>query len=88
MDLSLGEKRPVILAVGRLGQEKGHEHLLNAAVLVPQATFVIAGEGPLRQSLEAQARQLSVDGRVKFLGHREDIQDLLAMCDIFVLSLA
>ena len=79
------EKLPVILTVGRLGQEKGHEHLLNAAALVPQATFVIAGEGPLRQSLEAQARQLSIDGRVKFLGHREDIQDLLAMCDIFVL---
>jgi len=71
--------------VGRLGQEKGHQHLLKAATLVPQATFVIAGEGPLRESLEAQAKQLGIDGRVKFLGHREDIQDLLAICDVFVL---
>jgi glycosyltransferase involved in cell wall biosynthesis len=83
--LSLAVKRPIILAVGRLGPEKGHQHLLKAAALVPQATFALAGEGPMRQSLEAQAKQLGIDGRVKFLGHREDIQDLLATCDIFVL---
>ena len=79
------ETLPVILTVGRLGEEKGHHYLLRAATLVPQATLVIAGEGSLRQSLEAQARQLGIDDRVKFLGHREDIQDLLAMCDVFVL---
>jgi len=82
----LREKQlPIILSVGRLNQEKGHQHLLKAATLVPQATFVLAGEGPQRQRLEAQAKQLSIDGRVKFLGHREDIGDLLAMCDLFVL---
>ena len=39
----------------------------------------------MRASLEAQARSLGVERRVRFLGHRDDISDLLADCDVFVL---
>jgi glycosyltransferase involved in cell wall biosynthesis len=77
--------RPVVLTVARLDEQKGHRYLLEAAAQIPPAQFVLAGDGPLRASLEAQARSLGVEERVKFLGYRSDIADLLADCDVFVL---
>ncbi len=77
--------RPVVLTVARLDEQKGHRYLLEAAAQIPDAQFVLAGDGPLRLSLEAQARSLGLEERVKFLGYRTDISDLLADCDVFVL---
>jgi glycosyltransferase involved in cell wall biosynthesis len=76
---------PVVLTIARLHQQKGHCYLLEAAALVPEALFVLAGDGPERAKLEAQAHQLGLSNRVLFLGHRQDIPDLLASCDLFVL---
>jgi glycosyltransferase involved in cell wall biosynthesis len=78
-------KYPVVLMTGRLSKEKGHEYLLQAAALVPHLTVELAGEGPERPSLEAKARELGIEDRVSFLGYREDVADLLANCDVFVL---
>ena len=78
-------KHPVILTTGRLSEEKGHKYLLNAAALLPEARFVFAGAGPELGNLEKQAKNLGIDKRVTFLGYREDIPDLLADCDLFVL---
>ena len=78
-------KHPVILTTGRLSEEKGHKYLLNAAALLPEARFVFAGAGPELANLEKQAKNLGIDKRVTFLGYREDIPDLLANCDLFVL---
>jgi len=83
--LSLATQRPIVLTTARLGREKGHEYLLKAAALVPEAMFVFVGEGPERASLEAQARELAIGNRIVFLGYREDIPDLLASCDLFIL---
>ena len=82
---SIERSRPVVLTVARLDEQKGHRYLLEAAAQIPEAQFVLAGDGPLRTSLEAQARSLGVEERVKFLGYRSDIADLLADCDVFVL---
>ena len=77
--------RAVVLTVARLDPQKGHEHLLAAAAELPDADFVFAGDGPERRRLEAMARALGVADRVRFLGHRRDVPDLLAACDVFVL---
>ena len=76
---------PLVVTVARLDTQKGLPHLLHAAVDVPGATFAIAGEGPERGTLEALARTLGIDARVRFLGHRRDVDVLLATCDLFVL---
>jgi glycosyltransferase involved in cell wall biosynthesis len=47
--------------------------------------FLLAGEGAERPRLEARARSLGVADRVHFLGHRDDVPELLAACDLFVL---
>jgi glycosyltransferase involved in cell wall biosynthesis len=73
-----------LLALGRLHRNKGFDVLLRALALLPGAHLSLAGEGPERAALEAQARALGVAGRVAFLGWREDTGALLAACDVFV----
>jgi glycosyltransferase involved in cell wall biosynthesis len=76
----------VVLSVARLARIKGLDILIDAMARVrrtrPDMVLVIAGEGPERPTLEAQARAAGVDAR--FLGSRLDIGDLLAACDIYV----
>lgn len=83
--LLAGRERPIVLAAARLDPQKGQQYLLEAATHVPDALFVLAGDGPDRRVLEAQARALGVADRVVFLGQRHDIPALLASCDLFVL---
>jgi glycosyltransferase involved in cell wall biosynthesis len=77
--------RPLIFTAARLERQKGLDYLLAAAALVPGAMFALAGDGSERPRLEREARRLGVEDRVIFLGHRTDIPDLLASCDVFVL---
>ncbi len=85
-DLS-SEGRPVVLAAGRLADQKGFDTLLAAAARWrdrrPEPILVIAGTGPLAGVLASQARQLEVT--VRFLGRRDDVAQLLAVADAFVL---
>jgi glycosyltransferase involved in cell wall biosynthesis len=81
----------LIGTVARLVQPKRLDHLLQAARLVcdaiPQACFLIIGDGILREELEGQALTLGLaPENIKFLGSRQDIPDLLSTIDIFVLS--
>ena len=75
----------LVLTAARLNWQKGHEHLLRAAAAVPEATFVLAGDGPLRSKIEELARLLGIEDRLLLLGHRDDVPALLATCDVFVL---
>jgi glycosyltransferase involved in cell wall biosynthesis len=79
----------VILSMARLAPDKGLEYLIEAASILPHTgrrlQFVIAGDGPHRGHLERLAATLGVSGRVKFLGFREDVADLLAASDLIAL---
>ena len=77
--------RPLVLTPARLNPQKGHRVLLEAAAEVPDALFLLAGDGPERAPLEAEAERLGVADRVRFLGRREDVPQLLAACDVFAL---
>jgi glycosyltransferase involved in cell wall biosynthesis len=77
--------RPVVLTLARLDWQKGLEHLLRAVPSVPDARFLIAGEGSERHQLEELATALRIADRVEFLGHRTDVAALLQMADVFVL---
>jgi len=89
-----GIKRSVFLwlAVGRLAPPKDYENLLQAfahlAPHEPSVRLFIAGEGSLREDLESLSRRLNLTGKVKFLGLRQDIPQLMQAADAFVLSSA
>ncbi len=80
---------PVLLAMSALVRRKGIDVLLVAAAALGargvRAQLWIAGDGPERGALAAQVRQLGLAEQVRFLGRRDDVGDLLAACDIFVL---
>lgn len=84
-------ERPIstIVSVANLRREKAHECLLAAAARLapryPDLRYLIVGDGPRAAELRALTRTLGLDERVRFLGHREDVADLLAGADIFVL---
>jgi glycosyltransferase involved in cell wall biosynthesis len=80
------EGSPVVGLVGRLVQEKGVDVFLRAAALVsavvPQAEFLVVGDGPLRPDLEHRAAVLGLSGSVTFTGYRSDVSRLLAGLDV------
>lgn len=74
----------LVLAMGRLHPNKGLDVLIEAAALLPGIAVAIAGEGEQREALGGLAHRRGVEGRVRFLGWREDQAALLAACDLFV----
>jgi glycosyltransferase involved in cell wall biosynthesis len=70
------------LALGRLHRNKAFDVLIDAVAAVPSLHLWIAGAGPERAALEAQAAPLG--SRVRFLGWREDAGALLATADLLV----
>lgn len=83
--------RPMILTVGGLIPRKGIDVILEAlARLRPSFdfTFVVCGEGPERETLQALSRRLSLDDRTHFLGRvgRDEIPKLFGACEVFVLA--
>lgn len=83
---SLGVSRDafLVLTMGRLHPNKGFDVLIEALAHLPGVVVAIAGEGEERAALTALAARRGVDGRVRFLGWRDDQAGLLAACDLFV----
>jgi glycosyltransferase involved in cell wall biosynthesis len=88
--LGLGLQERVVLTVGSLTPQKAQHVLIEAfarvAAEVPGSRLLIAGEGPLRSTLEARRDALGLAESVRFLGAREDVTDLLVAADVFTLS--
>ncbi len=74
--------------VGRLSREKGPDVLLDALPHVADLPLDVSilGNGVERVSLEARARRLAVDGRIRWHGEVPDAGGLFAAFDVFVLS--
>ncbi|MGQ0670858.1 MAG: glycosyltransferase family 4 protein [Actinomycetota bacterium] len=87
--LGLPETGPVVGIVGRLVPIKDHATFLEAAARVastrPEVTFVVAGDGELRDQIERRARGM-LGGRCRFLGWVMDLPTLYAALDIVVLT--
>ncbi|MEW6577858.1 MAG: glycosyltransferase family 4 protein [Chloroflexota bacterium] len=86
--LGLPAEALLVGSVCRLIEQKGLLYGLRgfaaAAGQVPGAHYVIAGDGPLRATLEAEARALGVGERVHFLGWRDDAHAVFAALDVFL----
>jgi glycosyltransferase involved in cell wall biosynthesis len=80
----------IMLSVGRLHRQKGHDLLLRAFAALPPALgawrLVVAGEGEERGALAALAESLGVAGRVRFAGFVADPRVLYREAALFVLA--
>ena len=78
----------VLLSVGRLERLKGHELIIQALTKINDAVLLIAGEGPLRQSLENLALEIGVANQVRFLGSvpHNELPVYYAISDVLVLA--
>jgi sugar transferase (PEP-CTERM/EpsH1 system associated) len=80
--------------IARLDKVKDHAGLLAAFKLLREQSrtsgadcrLFIAGDGPQRAVLEQQVLEAGLAQTVRMLGHRDDVAELLAECDIFALS--
>ena len=78
--------------VARLETRKGHQFLLDAFKNVVEqqkdghVKLLIIGEGNKREYLENYAKELNLGDKVIFTGYREDVEELMALMDIFVLT--
>ncbi|SFB75025.1 glycosyltransferase family 4 protein [Massilia yuzhufengensis] len=77
-----------LLSVGHLVPLKGHDLVVGALPLLPDATLMIAGDGPERPRLESLARELGVEQRVRFLGvvSQPELADYYNAADVLVLA--
>jgi glycosyltransferase involved in cell wall biosynthesis len=86
-------RRPGLFRVGMIARmntpAKNHRDFLRAAARIrtkfDNIEFILAGDGPLRESLEREAQDLELGSRIKFLGDRRDISAVLASLDVSVL---
>lgn len=89
-ELGLGDNEKIVGMVGRLSEQKSPLDFVRAIPEVLKTrndvTFVLIGDGELRQKTIAFARRLGVDSKLKVLGFRDDIPQLLRILDVFVLT--
>lgn len=87
--LGLATNAKLVATVGRLTLPKGHRYLIDAAPSVvsvySETHFLFIGDGELRDELERQTRETGLSQNIHFLGLRDDVPDLLAAVDLFVL---
>lgn len=87
-ELNLPQSTPLVGSVSVLRSWKGLDYFVMAVPLIlyeiPDARFIIAGEGPYRGKLEEAIRLTGESDKIYLLGHREDIADILSSLDILV----
>ncbi|HHT72384.1 MAG TPA: glycosyltransferase family 4 protein [Firmicutes bacterium] len=70
--LGIPQEQPVILSLGRLSKEKSPGMLLQAFSIIrerlPEAVFVFAGGGPIREALEQDAQRMGLGSHTYFTG--------------------
>lgn len=87
LSLGLDPQRPVVGMIGRLSAQKAPLDFVAAARLVlqerPDAQFVMVGDGPLLAEVTAA---LADEPRIRLLGYRDDVPEILQILDVFALS--
>lgn len=81
---------PVLLSLGALNWEKAplvHLDVFKRVISeLPDAVHLFVGEGSLRKALESEARAAGLGERVRVLGSRDDVADLLAIADVLLVA--
>lgn len=90
VQLGVDPDKPVVVAVGRLSKEKAFDLLIQSFADLLQtgidATLVIAGDGPERDTLRSHITSLGYEDSIQLVGHVSDPRNVYAAADAFALS--
>lgn len=89
-ELGLSGQAPIVVTAAQLRPEKALEVMIEAqaevARRVPGAILLIIGDGSCRERLEHHTRTLGLEPSVRFLGRRNDVDEILAQCEVCAMS--
>ncbi len=84
------DQAPIVAMIARLAPQKDHRTFLEAAQriarVVPDARFLLVGDGPCRAQVEQWVAELGLADRTRLLGARRDVRQLLDSIDVCVLA--
>ena len=80
----------MVANIGRLSEQKGMEYFIKSIPDVikkhKNITFIIVGDGELKEDLQKMAHELGIEKNIVFLGYRNDILNVIDQIDLVVLS--
>ena len=84
-ELGIEDNSFVVLSVGELKPHKNHKTVIEAIGQLEEndIVYLICGKGELLQTFEERVRQLGIESRVRFLGFRKDVHEIMQCADIF-----
>lgn len=87
--LNIEGNQKVLITVGSLTKQKGHEFLIKAMKELikdyPNLILLIIGKGELREKLEKEIKSFNLEKNIFLLGYKENLKEYLSASDIFVL---
>lgn len=85
IELGFTDEDFILISVGELNDNKNHEVIIRALSEIEDDSvkYIICGHGELKEYLEKIIIDKNLKGRVKLLGYRDDIKELLHMSDVF-----
>ncbi len=88
--LGVADGKALLLCAATLQPSKDHPTLLRSMAELAKGgrpfVLLLAGDGPDRAALEEQARTLGLGERVRFLGRRDDVPELMKVADLYVMT--
>lgn len=85
-ELGIPQDAFAFISVGELNENKNHATVIRtlAKADIPNSYYLICGEGKLKQQHFELAQKLGISEKVKLLGFRTDVSEILRACDCFV----
>jgi len=92
--IGIASDQVVLINVGRICKQKAQNNIIEIVKFIEDGrldinskyVFVIVGDGPERKALDILIKTNKLDDKIKLIGERSDVSDLLNMSDIFVLT--
>ena len=84
-ELGIAADTPIFLNIARMVPGKGQIHLVRAMALIPDAVALIVGNGPEEARLRQEVERLGLEGRVRFVGRRTDLNNFYPVARAFVM---
>lgn len=84
-ELGIPEDSFIILSIGELNKNKNHQVVIKAIAKlnIPDIYYLVCGNGAMKDYLRKMTKELAIEKKVKLLGYRYDIAEILKCADVF-----